>query len=124
MEWNKEFPKVDGDYYSRIDEYDKQPTPIRIENGAVYEFGAQGSLRREYEAEDYEYFGPITPAQAEQFEALRTQLNTAADLEMLMRDEISALRKVSEAALRCLQGDGDKTIDQVKNELRRALGKE
>jgi len=60
-EWADEFPATDGDYYSRIDEYDKSPTPIRIEAGKVFEFGCEKDLNAEYQAENYQYLGPITP---------------------------------------------------------------
>lgn len=66
--WGKGLPIVDGDYYSRLDEFDKSPTPIRIERGKVYEFGCQVDVRREHEAEEWEYFGPVS---AEQLTSLR-----------------------------------------------------
>lgn len=71
-EWSKDLSTLaDGDYFSRVDEYDKWPTLIRLENGAVYEMGQGGNLRREYAAEDYEYLGPFTASDFEQLIQLR-----------------------------------------------------
>lgn len=81
--WGKGFPSLDGDYYSRIDEFDKQPTSIRIESrtsgapATVYEFGCDKDLRREYEAEDYEYLGPFSTADFEQLVGLREIVDKA-----------------------------------------------
>lgn len=83
VKWKKGFPTLDGDYYSRVDEYDKQPTAIRIESrtshtpAAVYEFGCEKDLRKEYESEEYEYLGPISPE----------LLKTLADKVQHLQDE-------------------------------------
>lgn len=85
--WKKPLPSADGDYFSRVDEYDKWPTLIRIETGAVYEMGQGGNLVREYAAEDYEYLGPFTAADFEQLVRLREEVVT-------LRVDQQAVRKL------------------------------
>jgi hypothetical protein len=80
MEWTDEFPVIDGDYYSRIDEYDNSPTPIRIEAGKVFEFGCEKDLNAEYQAENYQYLGPITPDLFAEAARLREALAPFAQL--------------------------------------------
>lgn len=76
--WSKGLPDVEGDYFSRVDEYDKQPTLIRIQDGVLYEIGQGGNLRREYAAEvDYEYLGPFTSSDFEQLLRLRAEVSFA-----------------------------------------------
>lgn len=70
--WTKEFPKVDGDYFCRANEHDLVPIPFRLENGAVYEFGVGGNLRKHYDNDDgYEYLGPFAASDAEELMKLR-----------------------------------------------------
>lgn len=83
-EWSRDFPQVQGVYFTRIDEDDKQPTPIRIEqvpNGlAVFEFGCAESFLREHETESYQYLGPITAEDSESRAALLAELADLKDL--------------------------------------------
>lgn len=107
--WTKEKPTVEGVYWSRIDEFDKQPTPVRFEryaNGvAVFEFGCAESFQREHETEDYEYLGPFTAADAEQLSELRK----VAQRALTWIDELLFARPLTE------QGD------RITADLRAAL---
>jgi hypothetical protein len=82
--WIKALPTADGDYYSRIDEYDKSPTPIRIEAGKLFEFGCEKDLSAEYQAEVYEYLGPITPDLFAEVARLREALEQISQVEHVM----------------------------------------
>lgn len=130
LEWKKGFPTLDGDYYSRVDEYDKQPTAIRIESrtsqtaAAVYEFGCEKDLRREYESEDYEYLGPITPelipalcATVRALSAITKSLTTENDLG---RKQLTALREqLAENARRHF--DDARELERQRDELKDQL---
>lgn len=67
--WTKEFPRVDGDYFTRDDEGDSWVIPVRISEGQVFEFGLQGDCRHLYD--NSEYLGPFTASDAEQLIELR-----------------------------------------------------
>ena len=100
MEWTKERPDNNDIYWCR--QSGMLPELLLVQDGFVYDFGDGERTSIGFYDDRGEWLGPITPEQAEQFDALRTQLNAAADLEMLMRDEISALRKAAEDALQSL----------------------
>lgn len=107
VNWKKGFPDLDGDYYCRVDEYDKQPTLIRIESrsstvrASVYEFGCGDDLRREYEAEEeYEYLGPLTP------EFIPTLCATVKHLREMMADPVFGFQEV-QTRLAQMQKDRD-----------------
>lgn len=65
MQWSKQWPLINGYYWRRINQRDP-PSLVRI-IGDTCRF-TDGSSEGRYEC--YAFLGPITPAQAEQFEAL------------------------------------------------------
>lgn len=84
--WIKAVPQGDGVYFSRLDEYDKEPTPIRVEGAALYEFGCEENLRRVHEQEEWEYLGPVSPSDTEELFRLRAEVAAQKRLLKVSQD--------------------------------------
>lgn len=135
--WSKDYNLKDGTWFWLRDSASATPRLLQILGGRSWleAFGLACNTT--------EFLGPITSEQAEQFDALRSQLNAAADVEMLMRDEIAALRKAAENVLPFVESvaahchhscqpeecsaEGQRRAKQgriIASALRRALGKQ
>jgi hypothetical protein len=76
--WIREFPILEGVYFSRVDEGDNDPIPVRVEINRgeyeVFEFGLDRNCIKDYR-DGGEWLGPFSPADLEELGRLRSALS-------------------------------------------------
>lgn len=72
MQWSKERPDDDGAYWFK--QPGGEPDLVLVRDGFVYDFGDDEPTSIGFYDGRGEWLGPITPEQAEQFDALRTAM--------------------------------------------------